>query len=39
MSATHINLARTICRRAERAVIPLIDLGMIDQEVGKYLNR
>jgi ATP:cob(I)alamin adenosyltransferase len=39
MSATHLNLARTVCRRAERSVIPLIEQDLADQEVGRYLNR
>ena len=34
-----MNLARTICRRAERAVYPLIESGQVDSEVGRYLNR
>ena len=37
--ATHLNLARSICRRAERTVYPLIENGQVDVEVGKYLNR
>jgi ATP:cob(I)alamin adenosyltransferase len=39
MSATHLNLARTVCRRAERSVVPLIEQDLADQEVGRYLNR
>jgi ATP:cob(I)alamin adenosyltransferase len=39
MSATHLNLARTVCRRAERSVVPLIEADLVDQEVGRYLNR
>ena len=39
LSATHLNLARTICRRAERSVVPLVEAGMVDGEVGRYLNR
>ena len=39
MSATHLNLARTVCRRAERSVVPLVEQGFVDAEVGKYLNR
>jgi cob(I)alamin adenosyltransferase len=34
-----LNLARTVCRRAERSVVPLIDEELVDREVGKYLNR
>jgi cob(I)alamin adenosyltransferase len=33
-------MARVVCRRAERAVVPLIvEEGSVDVEVGKYLNR
>eukprot|EP01040_Poterioochromonas_malhamensis_P004436 gene4436-4755_t len=39
LSSTHLNLSRTICRRAERSVIPLQQDGFVDAEVGKYLNR
>jgi len=39
LSATQLNLARTVCRRAERAAVPLIQAGQVDEEVGKYLNR
>ena len=39
MSSTHLNLARTVCRRAERAVVPLVQDERADKEVGKYLNR
>ena len=39
LSSTHLNLARAICRRAERAVYPLIESGQVDAEVGRHLNR
>lgn len=39
MSATHLNLARAVCRRAERSTVPLIQEGITDKEVGRYLNR
>jgi len=39
MSSTHLNLARAVCRRAERAVYPLIHAEQVDAEVGRYLNR
>jgi ATP:cob(I)alamin adenosyltransferase len=39
MSNTHLNLARCICRRAERSVIPLVQDQRADAEVGRYLNR
>lgn len=28
-----------MCRRAERSVVPLIEIGQVDREVGRYLNR
>ncbi|XP_077995533.1 corrinoid adenosyltransferase MMAB-like [Glandiceps talaboti] len=37
-SAT-LHLARAVCRRAERRVIPLARDGEIDRDVVKYLNR
>lgn len=39
MSSTHLNLARTVCRRTERSVVPLILSEQVDSEVGIYLNR
>jgi cob(I)alamin adenosyltransferase len=39
MSATYMNLARTVCRRTERSVVPLVEMGLVDAEVGRYLNR
>ncbi len=39
MCATHLNLARTVCRRAERAVVELVQDGIADKETGRYLNR
>jgi cob(I)alamin adenosyltransferase len=38
-SSTHLHLARVVCRRAERAVIPLVESEVVDLEVGRYLNR
>ena len=38
-SATHLNLARTVCRRTERSVVSLVQAGEVDQQVGVYLNR
>jgi len=39
LSSLHLNLARTVCRRAERSAVPLVELGLVDAEVGRYLNR
>eukprot|EP01041_Mallomonas_annulata_P005789 gene5789-11691_t len=38
LCSTHLNLARTVCRRAERAVVPLVHAQQVDAETGKYLN-
>ncbi len=32
-------MARTICRRAERRIFPIIDEGSADAEVGRFINR
>ncbi|EWM23057.1 yrinic acid -diamide mitochondrial precursor [Nannochloropsis gaditana] len=39
LCSAHLHLARTICRRAERSVIPLVNSEQVDPEVGIYLNR
>lgn len=39
ISATHLNLSRTVCRRLERSVIPLAAEGYVDAELARYLNR
>lgn len=38
-SSTHLNMARAVCRRAERSTVILLEEGLIDKEVSKYLNR
>jgi len=38
-SATHLHLARAICRRAERRVILCKEKFAVRQEIVKYLNR
>jgi len=38
-SATHLHLARTICRRAERRVMALHQQTPINPELIRYLNR
>lgn len=39
LAAAHAQLARTVCRRAERVVVGLSDVEEIREEVLKYLNR
>ena len=34
-----LHLARSICRRAERSVVPLVDQADVDDNVSIYLNR
>jgi ATP:cob(I)alamin adenosyltransferase len=38
-TSVHLHQARTVCRRAERRVVPLVREGHCDQAVGRYLNR
>lgn len=38
-AAAHLHLARSVCRRAERSVVPLVRAEAVDPEVGVYLNR
>jgi len=39
LCSMHLNLSRAICRRAERAIVPLVAENVVDSEVGRYLNR
>ena len=34
-----LHLARTVCRRAERTVVPLVRDGTVDGAVMRFLNR
>ena len=38
-AAAHLHMARTICRRAERRVVALMETAEIDQAIVIYLNR
>ncbi|XP_029917060.1 corrinoid adenosyltransferase MMAB [Myripristis murdjan] len=38
-SSAALHTARTICRRAERSVAPIVRSGEADPDVAKYLNR
>lgn len=37
--SSFLHMARSICRRAERAVVPLIGKGSVHEDVGVFLNR
>ena len=39
LTAAQFHVCRTVCRRAERGVVPLVDLGVCDPNVMQYLNR
>ncbi len=39
MASSHLHIARTICRRAERRVVTLVREDAVDPAVGIYLNR
>lgn len=38
-ASARLHVCRTVCRRAERSVIPLVNKGFLDAEVMIYLNR
>nr|XP_006004612.1 PREDICTED: cob(I)yrinic acid a,c-diamide adenosyltransferase, mitochondrial isoform X2 [Latimeria chalumnae] len=38
-SSSSLHVARAICRRAERCVVPIVQAGAADPNVAKYLNR
>lgn len=37
--SAYLHVARTVCRRAERTVVPLIFEGLVDEQVIIYINR
>lgn len=39
MASASLHVARSICRRTERVVVPLVREGGVDDEVQVYLNR
>nr|XP_012805480.2 corrinoid adenosyltransferase [Jaculus jaculus] len=38
-SSAALHVCRTVCRRAERRVVPLVQMGETDENVAKFLNR
>ena len=38
-TASHLHIARTVCRRAERKVVSLVRDDLVDPIVMKFLNR
>lgn len=38
-SSAMLHVARSVCRRAERRVVPLVQSGSVDPHVGTFLNR
>eukprot|EP01100_Stratorugosa_tubuloviscum_P016087 TRINITY_DN998_c0_g1_i2.p2 TRINITY_DN998_c0_g1~~TRINITY_DN998_c0_g1_i2.p2 ORF type:complete len:108 (-),score=49.24 TRINITY_DN998_c0_g1_i2:65-388(-) len=39
LSACNLHVARSICRRAERSIVPLVDTKETDYSVAIFLNR
>ncbi|CAM9825750.1 unnamed protein product [Ectocarpus sp. 12 AP-2014] len=39
LAASHLHLARCVCRRAERSLQPLLGTGQGVEEVARYINR
>lgn len=39
LASAQLHIARTVCRRAERALVPLVREGDLDATVMKYVNR
>ncbi|XP_078680214.1 corrinoid adenosyltransferase MMAB-like [Branchiostoma floridae x Branchiostoma belcheri] len=38
-TSASLHMARAICRRTERRLVPLVSSGDVDPEVGRYVNR
>lgn len=38
-SSSALHFCRAVCRRAERRVVPLVQMGETDANVAKFLNR
>ncbi|CAH3027026.1 unnamed protein product [Porites evermanni] len=38
-SSAMLHVARSVCRRAERRIVPLVQNGSVEPAVGKFLNR
>ncbi|XP_066299545.1 corrinoid adenosyltransferase MMAB-like isoform X2 [Branchiostoma lanceolatum] len=38
-TSASLHMARAICRRTERRLVPLVSSGDVDAEVGRYINR
>jgi len=39
LAAAHLHISRSVCRRAERIVTPMVHNGDVSPAVGQYLNR
>ncbi|XP_039292798.1 corrinoid adenosyltransferase [Nilaparvata lugens] len=39
LASSSLHIARAVCRRAERSIIPLVREGNLDREILAYLNR
>ncbi|TPX62620.1 cob(I)yrinic acid a,c-diamide adenosyltransferase [Powellomyces hirtus] len=38
-ASSTLHVARSVCRRAERRVVPIVSAGFADESTAKYLNR